>query len=394
MKSEKRAPGETLVLRGGLAVLPQGPRKLDIRLRNGKIAEIAEEITDGETLDVSGLWVLPGMLDVHTHGGAGVDVNHADLKDLERLARFFTAQGVTGFLPTVLTGTESEMAGAIRAIAQARASRSGAQVLGCHLEGPFLAAAYKGAMPEALLQEGDLALANRLQEAGEGCILRMTVSPEVPGVLEMIPELTRMGIGVSLGHSGADYEQAMACIAAGADSATHTMNAMVPLHQHRPGILGAVLESDLYCEIICDGLHLHPGIVRLLTKAKGIRRIVAVTDSIAASGLGDGGYWLGAQPTVVKDGDAWLADGSSRAGSTLTMARALRNFMAFTGLPIEQAILPMTQNPAALLGLEGRKGRIAVGMDADLTVLDTDLAVRHTFVGQRHVFGPGEGGGL
>lgn len=382
-----------ILLRGGLTALPEGLRRLDIRLEGGRIAALEEDLPAGDArvADVSGCYVLPGFIDVHTHGGLGVDVNHADLAALQKLAAFFAGQGVTAFLPTVLSGASEEMAKSLSAVADARdASQKpdwrGADVLGCHLEGPHLNPAYKGAMPEQYLTLPDAAAFEKLQKAGRGCILRLTLSPEMKGAAEFTKWLTEQGVGVSLGHSGADYQQTMACIRAGANSATHTMNAMRPLHQHEPGILGAVLESDVYCEAICDGLHLHPGIVRLLIKVKGIQRVVAVTDSIMAAGLGDGEYVLGVQPIVVKNGDAQLALGGSRAGSILTMVEALQNLMGFTGLPLHQAMLPLTANPAELLGLGGRKGRIEIGMDADIAVLDENLSVRLTIAGQEVVY--------
>lgn len=387
---------EPLVLRGGQVSLREGMRRLDLRLADGRISAMGENLPleGAKVKDASGCYVVPGFIDAHTHGGAGVDVNHADLADLKKLAAFFASQGVTSFLPTVLSGAPDEMAQSLRAVADARDASmkpgwNGARVLGCHLEGPHLCSAYKGAMPEQYLTVPDPGAFEKLQEAGRGCILRLTLSPEMPGAPEFTAWLVRQGVSVSLGHSGADYRQTMDCIRQGAASATHTMNAMRPLHQHEPGILGAVLESDVYCEAICDGLHLHPGIVRLLVKTKGLGRIVAVTDSIMAAGLQDGEYVLGVQPIVVTDGDARLKNGGSRAGSTLTMAKALQNLASFTGLPLHQAIVPLTAAPVALLGLECRKGRIQTGMDADITLLRPDLSVLMTIAGQETVYDAG-----
>ena len=183
-------------------------------------------------------------------------------------------------------------------------------------------------MPEHLLRKGEPALLRSYQEQAEGCIRYLTASPEVEGVLDLIPAARELGIVTAIGHSGADYETAMAAIATGAAAATHTFNAMQLLHQHRPAILGAVLESDVYCEAICDGRHLHPGIVRLLLKTKGLNRIVAITDSIMAAGLPDGNYHLGVNEVVVEEGDAKLASDGTRAGSTLTQNTALKNLLA------------------------------------------------------------------
>ena len=185
---------------------------------------------------------------------------------------------------------------------------------------------------------------------------------------------------MAMGHSGADYDTAMAAIQAGTAACTHTFNAMAPLHQHRPAIIGAALESDVYCEMICDGLHLHPAIVRLLWKTKGPQRLVAITDSIMAAGLPDGNYHLGVNQVVVEKGDAKLASDGTRAGSTLTQDRALRNLLSFTGLSLEEILPVLTENPAKLIGVYDRKGSIEDGKDADLVVLDEQNQVADVFL--------------
>ena len=207
----------------------------------------------------------------------------------------------------------------------------------------------------------------------------ITVSPEVAGVCEAIPDMRALGMTVAIGHSGADYETAWRCIRNGAAASTHTMNAMKLMHQHFPAIMGAVLESDIYCEAICDGRHLHPGTVRFLIKMKGIDRMVAITDSIMAAGLPDGSYKLGVNDVVVKDGDAKLKDGT-RAGSTLTTGQALRNIIRFTGLTLAQVLPMLTINPARLIGADKKIGSLTPGKDADVVILDESYNVKDTFV--------------
>ena len=281
----------------------------------------------------------------------------------------------------ICTSAEEQTGWCIDQCSAYRRGRSGgAELLGIHLEGPFLASAYKGAMPEHLLRRGDPALLRAYQERAEGGIRYLTVSPEVEGVLDLIPVAKELGIVTAIGHSGADYDTAMAAVSAGAAAATHTFNAMQLLHQHRPAILGAVLESDVYCEAICDGRHLHPGIVRLLLKVKGLERVVAVTDSIMAAGLPDGRYHLGVNEVVVEEGDAKLASDGTRAGSTLTQDAALRGLLAWTGRPLEDLVPLLTENPARLIGVFGRKGSIADGKDADLVVLDEENEVETVFL--------------
>lgn len=360
-----------------------------IEIRDGKLALLPPDApVSGEVYDAAGKKVIPGFLDIHTHGAVGVDVNGASEEDLGKIAKFFVGNGTTSFLASVLTDTVERTNWCIdqcRAFQQS--DSQGAELLGVHLEGPFLAPAYKGAMPEHLLKTGDAALLRSYQERAEGNIRYLTVSPEVEGAIGLIPEAKALGIVTAIGHSGADYETAMEAICAGAAAATHTFNAMQLLHQHRPAILGAVLESDVYCEAICDGRHLHPGIVRLLLKVKGLDRVVAITDSIMAAGLPDGHYHLGVNQVVVEDGDAKLASDGTRAGSTLTQNTALKNLLAWTGLPLEELLPLLTENPAKLIGAFDRKGSIANGKDADLVVLDGENQVEKVFVKGRPVSG-------
>ncbi len=352
-------------------------------IEDGKIRLLPPDapVPEGEAYDATGEKIVPGFIDVHTHGAVGVDVNSAPPEGLEKIARFFAGNGTTSWLASVLTDTEEQTRWCI---AQYKAHRqngtAGAELLGIHLEGPFLAAAYKGAMPEHLLRKGDAGLLRAYQELAEGGVRYLTISPEVEGAVELIPTARELGIVAAIGHSGADYETAMAAIASGAQAATHTFNAMQLLHQHRPAICGAVLESDVYCEAICDGRHLHPAVVRLLLKVKGAERVVAITDSIMAAGLPDGKYHLGVNEVVVEDGDAKLASDGTRAGSTLTQDAALKNLLAFTGRTLEDVLPLLTENPARLIGVFDRKGSVADGKDADLVALDDKNNISAVFV--------------
>ena len=377
---------ETYIINGQVYIGRRFQRKT-ISVEAGKIHLMDPDIqVSGDVIDVSGRKVVPGFIDIHTHGAVGVDVNGADVDGLGKIGAFFAKNGTTSWLASILTDTEEQTCHAIsQCLAYQQAPYMGAQLLGIHLEGPFLASQFKGAMPEHLLKKGSLDLLTSYQEKAEGNIRYITVSPEVEGVLEMIPSLKELGITVAIGHSGADYDTAMAAIRAGAAACTHTFNAMALLHQHRPAILGAALESDIYCEMICDGLHLHPGIVRLLWKTKGGGRLVAITDSIMAAGLPDGYYHLGVNQVVVENGDAKLVSDGTRAGSTLTQDRALRNILAFTGLPLEDVLPVLTENPAKLIGVYDRKGSIEDGKDADLVVLDDHAQITEVFLRGRRL---------
>ncbi len=342
------------------------------------------EPADAAVLDAEGALLAPGFLDLHTHGAVGVDVNAADAEGLLRISRFFAAHGVTGWLCSILTDTEERTLraiGAARELMDAEKQRQtgGARLLGIHLEGPFLEEAYAGAMPKHLLRTGDIELVRRYQRAAAGAIRSITVAPEVAGVTEIIPALAAEGILVSLGHSNATFAEAMAAVDAGARSITHTFNAMRLFHQHEPGLMGAALASDVYCEAILDGLHLHPGTVRMLLRTKGTDRVVPVTDSIMAAGLPDGDYRLGVNDIVVVNGDAMLREKPVRAGSTLTLDRALQNIMAFTGASVGTAAGMLSKNAAALLG-QNDLGRIGPGAEASFVLLDGQGAVLKTYI--------------
>lgn len=362
----------------------------DLLMEDGIIRKIGKNLPaeGAEILSMEGKKLVPGFIDVHTHGSAGVDVNAATKDDFEKICRFQATQGTTSFLGSVLTDTREQTLWCIDQYNQWKAmEHKGATLMGIHLEGPFLATEYKGAMPEHLLQKPNMELLREYQQAAGGDIRYITVSPEVEGIPEFIPDMKSLGIVVAIGHSGADYETAMKAIKNGAAAATHTGNAMKLLHQHFPAIWGAVLEDDeVYCEVICDGRHLHPGTVRLILKTKGYDRVVAITDSIMAAGLPDGQYKLGVNDVVVVDGDAKLADTGVRAGSTLTTGKALENLLAFTGKPLEDVLPLLTENPAKLLGLEKQIGFLEEGRDADVVALDEKNHVADTFAKGNHCY--------
>ncbi|MGI6084639.1 MAG: N-acetylglucosamine-6-phosphate deacetylase [Acetivibrionales bacterium] len=355
----------------------------NITVKGGKIISLGDENLIGlPELDASGNSVIPGFIDIHTHGANGVDINHAKSQDIEKVSVFFASQGTTSWIASIVTDTVENTLWCIEQIKTATNHPiSGAQLLGAHLEGPFLDPQFRGSMAESHLKKGDPQLFKKFYDAAEGIIKYVTVSPEVEGGMDLIKKMHDLGIVVAIGHSGADYDTAVAAINNGAVCATHTFNGMRPLHHHSPGIVGVSLESDIYCEIICDGRHLHPGTVRLILKTKGLNRVVAVTDSITATGLPDGEYYLGVNKVKVTDGDARLVSDGTRAGSTLTTIKALQNLVKFTGRSLEELIPLLTENPATVMNIIDRKGTISAGKDADIVILDDALNVVTTIVG-------------
>ena len=357
-------------------------------MENGKlqVLDCGCPTDDGTVLDAAGLRVVPGFIDTHSHGAVGADVNGATAEDLEQISRFMATKGTTSWLCSVMTDTRKQTEWCIGQFKRHESvEQNGAELAGIHLEGPFLAKEYKGAMPEHLLKQNDIPLVRHYQELSGGKIRYITISPELDGVQDMIPTLKELGMTVGIGHSGATYDETMSAIALGATVATHMGNAMRLFHQHEPAVFGALLESDVYCEAICDGRHLAPGTVRLYAKCKGLDRIVAITDSIMATGLPDGNYRLGVNEVVVVDGDAKLVSNGTRAGSTLTLDVALKNMLRWLPHSLEEILPTLTENPARAVDLWDRKGSIETGKDADLVLLDENADIVHVFARGKQV---------
>ncbi len=373
----------------GAQVLHQGAFKsLDLHIAGTRIVAMQEHLDVPEqanVLDAAGHFLVPGFIDIHTHGALDVDFNHAQAEDVATVSRFFGSCGVTTYLPTVLTDTVQTMLKQLDILSDPALLVENPTIGGLHLEGPFLCQAYKGAMPGHLLRQCDVSLFRELYAASRNTIKIITLAPELDGAIDLIQEAVSLGVNVSLGHSSASYEQTMAAIKAGARGTTHIMNAMKLLHMHDPAILTAVLEQDVYAEMICDGFHLHPPIVRLLLKIKGYDRMVAVTDSLSATGCPDGNYQLGVHRIVVNQGDARIVDSGVRAGSTLTMDRALKNLLSYTDKPAEQLSALVSTNAARMLGLED-VGELDIAKRADLVALDADCRVQCTIAGGSIVY--------
>lgn len=370
-----------MIVKNGLVYQKGEFRKQDVEIQEGKFIKISSAISGDEEINIRGFRMVPGFFEIHTHGAVGVDINGASAEGLEKISCFFAKQGVTNWLCSILTDTKEQTLRCIREYKRWKTLEHwGAELSGIHLEGPFLSEEYAGAMPKNLLLDMDLELIRRYQEEAEGDIRYITVSPERKGVIEAIPTIRSMGIQVAMGHSGAGYEEAVTAIKQGVGACTHTFNAMRLFHQHEPAIMGAALEADIYCEAICDGIHLHPGSVRLLLKTKGNKRVVAITDSIMATGFPEGNYKLGVNDVIVKDGDARLASDGTRAGSVLTAKRAFHNFLDFTGYPVEEILPLFTENPARLLGMERRTGVIEEKRDANFLLLDDKNRIKAVYV--------------
>ena len=345
--------------------------KADMLVIDGKIEKIQKDIVctcGAEVIDVNDKIILPKLFDEHTHGSTGYDFNLATEDEMRILMEFYKKQQVGTVFPTLLTDEIEVLENQIKLIV--KVAKDYPEIKGIHLEGPFLSTPYKGAMPEHLLQNPNIETLTRLQNTAGGLVKLMTLSPELDGAVEFIKEAVKIGVTINLGHSGATYAETMACVEAGATGFTHLFNAMRPIHHHEIWVSGAALLSDNYCETILDGLHICKEAVQLIIKTKGIDKVIAITDSIMAAGLGDGMYKLGVNDVVVKDGDARLLIGDARAGSTLCAIDGLKNLVKFSGLPVEVAIKMMTENPAKQNNMFDITGSLDEGKLAEFFIFE------------------------
>jgi len=361
-------------------------------VEDGRIAELSSR--SGKTVPVNTALVdfgdatlAPGFLDIHIHGGAGLDVMRASPSELPRLGKFLRTHGVTGYFATTVAAPLDATCVALGRLAdaiEAAATTSNgdsvqARPLGIHLEGPFLSHKRRGVHPPENLVAPTIEVFDRLWQAARGHVTMLTIAPEIPGAMEVIAEAAKRKVCVSIGHSDAEMPVAKDAVKAGARHATHTFNAMRPLDHREPGIIGEVLSDDqLTADIIVDGIHVAPEVVKLFLVAKGHERAVLITDAISATGMPDGRYQLGPIEVDVKDGKC--TSGGSLAGSVLTMDRAVRNVTKFSGWSLREAVQAATLNPARAVGLAGHHGVLTEGADADFTVLSPAGEVLKTVV--------------
>lgn len=362
--------GHTLVLRDGViaALLPE--------------ADVAPQPGD-RRLDGRGACALPGFIDLHVHGSMGFDVMDGSLASLAGLCDFLVRGGVTSFLGTTMTDSAPRIQAALAAMS-AFAEEPSRPFQGAHIEGPYLNAAFRGSQSEMHLRQPKRAEYGTWLETG--LVKLITLAPEIAGGEGLMRDALAHGACVSIGHSGADYDAATRYFAEGARQVTHTFNGMAGIHHRQPGIFVAALENPAVTfQIIPDGIHVHPAVVKMLARLVGIERVVVITDAMVATGLGDGDYALGDVAVSVKDGQA-RTPGGGLAGSTLTMERALRNMMRFCDLTLAEALPMLTRAPARSIGLYPRKGSLQIGGDADVVIWDEERGVRATFVGGELVY--------
>lgn len=333
---------------------------IDICVENGKISFIGKIEEDG--IDLKGNKILPGLIDIHSHGCGGFDTMDGEI---ERMALVYADNGTTSWLPTTMTADYESL----KKISDINiADIHGANVLGFHFEGPYISEKYKGAQNSIHIRKPDIKEFSEFEN-----VKMVTIAPEIDGGMEFIKQCNCV---VSLGHTNADYNTTIKAIEAGASCLTHTFNAMPPIHHREPGVIGAATLKNIYAQVICDGIHIHKGAIYILYKLFGADKMILISDSMRATGFPDGEYELGGQAVYVKGKEARLADGTL-AGSVSTLLDCVKCAIEF-GIPEEDAVKMATENPARLIGV--KKGRIEAGYDADFITVDNEFNLNNVII--------------
>ena len=368
--SASRTPARQ-VLTGARLVLPSGVVDAPLTIEGGRIAEGVPG--EPATWDLGGHWIVPGFVDIHVHGGGGASFSAGTAEEALTVIGTHRRHGTTTMLASTVTGDLDDLAR--QAAVLAELTEQG-ELAGVHFEGPFISPARCGAHDPALLRDPDPSDVRKLLDAARGAARMVTLAPERPGGLESVRLLAEQGVIAAVGHTDADYDATLRAVDAGATVATHLFNAMPPLGHRAPGPVAALLEDErVTIELINDGVHLHPAMLRLAFRGAGAARTAFVTDAMGAAGMGDGDYPLGPLRVRVSGGVARLAEGGSIAGSTLTLDVAFRRAVTVDRLPIVQVVEAISANPARLLGRYDTIGSLEVGKDADLVVLDDRYTV-------------------
>jgi len=345
----------------------------DVCIADGRLAESS----DG-AVDLHGCYVIPGLTDLHFHGCVGEDFSDATPEGLQKMADYELSRGIAQICPAGMTLSEEILTRVCKNAAQHLAkAASGAQLAGINLEGPFLCKAKKGAQNAAYLHDPDIAMLRRLQTAASGLVKLVTLACEQPGALEFIKAAGEAGVTVSLGHTMADYDAACAAYDAGARQATHLFNAMPPFTHRSPGVVGAAFDhKEVKVELITDGVHIHPSVVRAVFQLFGRDRVILISDSLRATGMPDGQYPFGGQMIEVHGARAtMLGDPGTLAGSVSDLMQCMVSAVSF-GIPLPDAVTAAAVNPAKVLGIYDQVGSLDVGKQANLVVLDESLKLK------------------
>ena len=341
------------------------------------ITEIREGVKEEGAQDLTGFSLIPGLIDIHTHGAVGADASDGDLEGLREMSLYYARGGVTSWCPTTMTLKEPDLLKAVIAARKFERPEGGAKIAGLHLEGPFVSAEKCGAQNPDNIKAPDLDLLRRLNEASGGLVKLITMAPETEGGISFIRKAKEI-CTVSVGHTTADYDTALSAFQAGASHTTHLFNAMPGIHHRNPGVIPAALSCGASGELITDGLHIHPAIVRMAFQLFQ-EKLVLISDSLRCSGMPDGEYPFGGQFISLKEGKACLRGSTTIAGSIIHLSEGVRRAVSF-GIPLEKAIYAASLAPAKVIGMDREIGSIATGKRADLCVLDKNLMARQVYV--------------
>lgn len=350
----------------------------DLYIQDGKIVSHEEyRETPEEILDVSGMYVIPGLTDIHFHGCVGYDFCDGTEEALRSMAAYELANGITAICPASMTFPEDKLADIFaNAAGQKSGCPAGAELVGINMEGPFISMEKKGAQNGAYIHKPDAAMFERLQKAAGGLIRLVDIAPETEGAMDCIEAISSQ-VRVSLAHTTADYDTAKKAFAKGACHVTHLYNAMPPYSHRAPGVIGAACDTeDVFVELICDGVHIHPAAVRTTFKMFGDDRIVLISDSMMACGLEDGQYTLGGQAVTVRGNRATLTEAGNIAGSVTNLMNCLRTAVQSMGIPLASAVKCAAVNPAKAIGIYDRYGSLTPGKTANVVILDEQLRIR------------------
>ncbi|MBE6071456.1 MAG: N-acetylglucosamine-6-phosphate deacetylase [Clostridium butyricum] len=357
-----------------------------VLIKDGKIAEINPTSSDEEVIDAEGLYLSPGFIDVHIHGAGGYDTMDGTVEAINKISKSILEHGVTSFTPTTMTVSIEEIRNSIKAIKYTKENGSeGAQVLGVHLEGPFISYEALGAQNSSYVLKPTVENFKKISDGYEDAIISITLAPEVEGAGELIKYISQKGIVCSIGHTKATYEECIKAIDLGASHSTHLYNAMTAFTHRSPGVVGATFDTDITTETISDGVHISYPALRIAYKQKSTDKVLLVSDSMMACCMPDGDYSLGGQKVIVKNGVARLEDGVL-AGSVLTLDKAVKNVYKNTNIPLNEVVKMATYNGAKHCKVDDHKGLIKEGYDADIILFDDDINIKKVFVKGKEKF--------
>ena len=362
-----------MVIRGGKVFLPDGSfAEQDVFISGERFSETGN---GSDVINADGCYVIPGLIDVHFHGCMGHDFCDGTEDSIHAMAEYALENGITSICPATMTLGEDRLLKIAQAADAYRKAghQDGAELVGINMEGPFISMAKKGAQNPDFIAKADAAMLRRLQEASGGLIRLCALAPEEDGAMEFI-DACKDEVVISVAHTTADYDTAREAFRRGAKQVTHLYNAMPPFSHRAPGVIGAACDSDCNVEMICDGIHVHPSVIRTTFKMFGDDRIILISDSMEATGMADGSYSLGGQAVTVKGSLATLADGTI-AGSATNLMNCLRYTVKVAGIPLESAVKCATRNPAAAIGIADEYGSIAAGKYANAVILSDNLEI-------------------